>query len=207
MNKTFTYGALTGIAGLALAVPVLAQVPASSSADTSSIPETIERFAPRALTQAQVRQMADRDQTVLDNIDAMTSILKTDLQEKKTALSAAASIVDDDARNEAVKAAHDAFRAAMESAVEANPDLKGMMLFGGGHGMRGGPDGHMKINLAEKLGMTETELKAAVDSGKTIEEIAAEKGVTLPARPEGRGPGMFGERGPKGDRSAPVTQE
>jgi hypothetical protein len=38
-------------------------------------------------------------------------------------------------------------------------------------------------NPAQKLGMTEAELKAAMDSGKTIEQIAEEKGIDLPPRP------------------------
>lgn len=55
----------------------------------------------------------------------------------------------------------------------------------GGHGMfkmKMHGRGHGPDMLLEKLGMTEEEFTAAIDSGKTIEEIAAEKGVELPAK-------------------------
>ena len=42
-----------------------------------------------------------------------------------------------------------------------------------------GPGMRME-NLTEKLGMTEAELKTALEGGKTIQEIATEKGVELP---------------------------
>lgn len=50
--------------------------------------------------------------------------------------------------------------------------------FGGMRGMRGG-DNHEE--LAAALGMTEDELRTAMQGGQTIEEIATEKGVDLQA--------------------------
>ncbi len=51
-----------------------------------------------------------------------------------------------------------------------------------GHGrmaMRGGPGGHLNIveAAAAELGMTADELKAELEAGKTILDVAAEKGV------------------------------
>ena len=58
-------------------------------------------------------------------------------------------------------------------------------------GFRGGPGGRNgKGQIAELLGLTQEELKARLDAGETIEEIAAELGVELPERPEGRGPNV-----------------
>lgn len=60
----------------------------------------------------------------------------------------------------------------------------------GGRGGHGGPDGSGKMGemrgeghaeLAEALGMTAEELQTAIQSGQTLEEIAAEKGVDLQA--------------------------
>jgi hypothetical protein len=85
-------------------------------------------------------------------------------------------------------------RAEIDAAIKANPDLKGAMPFGpmgfgpGGHGRHGGPGMMMRFDLEEKLGMTKEEIKAELDSGKTIEQIAEEHGVTLPARPPFGGP-------------------
>jgi hypothetical protein len=42
----------------------------------------------------------------------------------------------------------------------------------------------MKSKVAEKLGMTVDELQDELDSGKTIREIAEERGVEAPARPQ-----------------------
>jgi len=68
----------------------------------------------------------------------------------------------------------------------------GFGWFGGRGGNHGGMmDGSARQEkLAETLGITTEELQTALAGGQTIEEIAAEKGVTLPARPEG-----FGGRG------------
>jgi len=51
----------------------------------------------------------------------------------------------------------------------------------GGHGGPGEMRGERDGALAEALGMTEAELRTAIQNGQTIEEIAAEKGVDLKA--------------------------
>lgn len=196
MKNKFTLGVIAGMSTLSLAVPVLAQMTSAQMADQATIqtssapadkPFFFEKRAPDT-TQAGVQTMIDHDTKFLANIDAMTALQKTAIQARITALTAAASITDDTQRAEAVKAAHEAYRSAIEAAVTANPDLKAAMNFGG----PGAPGGHGFMmhhgrgpgDLAEKLGMTEDELKAELDGGKTIEDIATEKGVTLPARPE-----------------------
>lgn len=144
-------------------------------------------FFKGAPTQEQVQEMITHTDAMLQNIDAITAATKTALQEHKVALTAAASITDEKQRGEAVRKAHDDMRTSMQKTMtDLGMDGKFMMGFGphGKMGMHGG----MKGKLAEKLGMTEAELKAAIESGKSIEDIAAEKGIELPARPEG---GMF----------------
>lgn len=199
MKKSFLLGATAGATGLALAVPILAQMvsAASSTAGTADILKT--RPVP---TQACVQAMADQDGKFLASVDAMITAQKAATKAHQNALVAAAAITDDTARAEAIKAAQEAFRTAMEAAFNAD-DKKAEMeamktACGDSHffmmgAQMGGPgmkfkmhmDGPMGGKLAEKLGMTEAELKAAIDGGKTIEQIATEKGVTLPARPEG----------------------
>ena len=51
----------------------------------------------------------------------------------------------------------------------------------GGHGEKGEMRGEHQEALAAALGMTTEELQTAIQSGQTIEEIAAEKGVDLQA--------------------------
>ncbi len=186
----FTLGAMAGIATVALAVPFLAQISSAASTGTAA-----KRPVP---TQQQVTDMAAKDAAFLSNIDALVTVEKSAVQAHQTALTAAAAITDDTQRAAAVKAANDAERAAIQAAHTANPNLKSaMMPFGGGRGGPGGPGmmgrGPNQADLASKLGMTETELKAALDSGKTVQELATEKGVTLPAPRkdgEGRGPDL-----------------
>jgi hypothetical protein len=147
--------------------------------------------------------MATRDSLLLKNIDSMVTVLKSATQAHLTALNAAATITDDTQREAAVKKAHEDMRATMEAAIAANPELKGLMPFGGGHG---GMMGHGKGDLAAKLGMTEAELKAAIDGGKTIEQIATEKGITLPARPMGKHVGwMHKDNDTETNDDAPAT--
>lgn len=208
MNKSFTYGAVAGISSLALAIPFLAQI--SSAASTgSSVATTTAKAVRPAPTQACVVALVAKDDAFLANVDTMIAAQKTATQTHRSALNAAASITDDTQRQAAVKAADEAFRTAMKTAMEShmtadktqmealktacgNAGMGGGMHFemgmgmgGPGHGgmmkggMRGNPEG-----LATKLGMTADELKTALKSGKTIEAIAAEKGITLPARPE-----------------------
>ncbi len=192
MNK-FTLGAIAGATSLMIAVPVLAQVSSAATettGTTSSLSATTSanRFGRGPLTQAQVQTLADTDASFLTNVDALVTVLKTAVQNRKTALTAAAAITDETARQTAVKKAMTDFRTAMEAAITANPDLKLGMMHGGpggphGRGHGGKMGGKGPEMLAEKLGMTADELKAALSSGKTIEQIATEKGITLPARP------------------------
>ncbi len=208
MNKSFTYGAVAGISSLALAVPFLAQI--SSAASTgSSVAALTSKAARPAPTQACVVALVAKDDAFLSNVDTMIAAQKTATQTHRNALNAAASITDDTQRQAAVKAADEAFRTAMKTAMDSqmtanktqmealktacgNAGMGGGMHFEMGMGM-GGPGhggmmkGHMRGNpeaLATKFGMTADELKAALDSGKTIEDIAKEKGITLPVRME-----------------------
>lgn len=214
MKKSFIAGAAAGASSLAVAIPLLAQMAGAQSASSAATDVLKTRPVP---SQACVQALATRDASALAQIDTHVAAHKSALQARQSALSAAASITDDTARQEAVKAAHEAFRTAMEASMGSKEDrqadmealktacgdafrgLGGPGMMGkdmGGPGMKGGHHGGksiMKLDLGEKLGMTAEELKAELDAGKTIEDIAAEKGVELPARPEGmmRG-GMMG---------------
>lgn len=209
MNKTFLYGTITGVSALALAVPVFAQV--SSGASSASTTST-DLPAP---SQACILALAEADAKMLATIDAMTAAHKAATQARMEALKSAAAIADDAQRRAAVQKANEDMRAAMEAvrpagADETNPmaavkEECGDTLHGLGGPMfmmkMGGRGHHGPEMLAEKLGMTADELKAALDSGKTIEQIAEENGIELPARPmmkmmkmRGfRGDGMFEE--------------
>ncbi|MDB4978138.1 MAG: hypothetical protein JWM56_324 [Candidatus Peribacteria bacterium] len=176
---------IAGMSTLGLAVPILAQV--SNAASTSSLTgttssTTVQQFTRPVPTQAEVQARATQDQAFLDTIDAMVVIQKKAMQVHKDALTAAAGIADDTARQQAVQAANDAMRTTIQNAITANPALKSAMM--GDHGFGGGHEGFGRGpgDLAAKLGMTAAELKTALDSGKTVEQIATEKGITLPAR-------------------------
>ena len=207
MKNKFTIGVITGMAALVAAVPAIAQISSAATPATTDATATTatndQARAPKAWvvpgsTVASVQEMITRDQDFLANVDASVSLQKTTTQAHLSALQAAASITDDAQREAAVKQAEDARRVAIDAAITANPNLKMGMMFGG-HGGPGGPGGKHggpdMAGLAAKLGMTETELKTAIDGGKTIQQIATEKGVTLPPRPAfgGRGHGPMGE--------------
>ncbi len=193
MKNKFALGAIAGMSTLALAVPAIAQIAgaqtaASSSATGVSDTATIFRPAPKQMT---VEELIARDDAFLANIDTFVALQKSAMMTHRAALAAAASITDTTEQRAAVRAAHEAMRTTIQGAIAANPDFQFMMKPFGGHGGRGGHHGHKgpkMMLLAEKLGMTEAELKAAIDGGKTIEQIAAEKGITLPAHP------AFGEK-------------
>lgn len=197
MKHKFTLGALSGIAIVAVAVPVLAQF--SSAALPAPADDVTSPFARvHVLTQQEVTDMAARDEAYLANVDAFVAVQKEAVSAHVTALRTAAAIADDDQRHTAVREAHEAMRTTIDDAIEANPDLESARYsFGGGrgfgkHGVRG-PGGPHGADLSSKLGMTEDEFRAALDSGKSIEDIAAEKGVTLPGCPfreGGKGMGM-----------------
>lgn len=178
-RKQLTAGVIAGLTSLAIAVPAFAQV-----SGTSTVPTGHEQRSFQTLTAERLAEMIARDQAALNNADAVAALMKSATQAHLAALTAAQSLNTDDARAAAVHAAHEAMRQTIQAAIAANPDLRGAMMphhgKRGGHGDRGGM--HGPGDLAAKLGMTETELKAAIDSGKTIQQIATEKGVTLPAR-------------------------
>ncbi len=198
MKKSFTLGAVSGITALAIGFPLAAQyVGAQEASSTSSAKSTESGFfrGHDPLLQEDVQDMIDHDNAFLLHIDAFIAIQKEAIQNHRIALEAVADLTDETERNDAVRAAHEAMREEIRAAIEANPDLQAAMPFGTmGHGGKGGGrgmrmKGFMHGMLEEKLGMTKEELKAAIDSGKTIEEIAEEKGVELPARPQMRGRG------------------
>jgi hypothetical protein len=203
MKNKFTLGIIAGMSSLALAVPVVAQI-ASAATDTPMTGMTTSADAGRVrpeFKQPTLQEMIDNDTALLGSVDSMVTTLKAATTAHKVALTAAVSLTGT-AQQDAIKKANEDFRTAMKTAMEANPNFKGgMMMFGGPGGKHGGP-GHMKFkaNLAEKLGMTEAELKAALDGGKTIEQIATEKGVTLPTRPM-----MGGKGGHRGMKNAAAT--
>lgn len=201
MKKSFTLGAVSGITALAIGFPIAAQFAGAQGIGQSS---TGSRGSMRwekrtSLSQDDVQDIIDRDNQFLLHIDEFVAIHKEAIQNHRIALQAAADIVDETARNEAVKAAHEAMRKEIEDAIDENDDLKELSMrpFGGpggprgGHGLFGGkgPGGRMgpPQELLDALGMTAEELKAAIDSGKTIDQIAEEKGIELPARPPMRG--------------------
>ncbi len=188
MKNKFTLGVIAGMSSLALAVPIIAQVSSAASAPTES-GATNTAFSPRVIpgsTQQSVQDLIARDNAFLANIDAMVTIQKNVAQTHIAALTAAASITDETQREAAVKTADQAERATVQNAITANAGLKSaMMPFGFGGRGGSGHDGPNSAELAAKLGMTETELKAALAGGKTIQQIATEKGVTLPASPMG----------------------
>lgn len=192
MKHKFTLGIVSGMSILALAVPFLAQV--SSAATSDATTETSFPDCP-AMKLMSIQDRIARDDAFLANVDAMVSIQKSATQTHRDALTAAAALTDETAQQEAVRAADEAYRTMIQDALKANSDLQSVMMpFGGrGRGMHGGMMGRGPDteNLASKLGMTETELKAALEGGKTMHEIATEKGVTLPTPPKdghGRGP-------------------
>lgn len=142
MKKNFTLGAIAGITGMLIAVPLLAQVSsaATATATSSSAAVTGRSFTRPVPTQQQVTDMAARDAAFLKNIDAFVTIQKSAMQAHQTALTAAAAITDDAQRQAAVQKAHEDMRTAIQNAIAANEDLQSAMMPFGHHGF-GGPKG------------------------------------------------------------------
>lgn len=202
MNK-FRLGLITGMSSLVIAVPLIAQV---SSAQSTSDVATAEPPVP---TQACVQAMATLESAHLNNFDAMNAQHKQAMQTRVSALTAAAQIEDDAARQDALKQMREDMKSAMDADKDQVPaDIQSAMdavktacgdtfmprMGGerGDHMFVGKMEGKFPGFLADKLGMTEDELKAALDSGKTIQDIATEKGVDLPMPPKrGHGPMQF----------------
>lgn len=193
MKKTFALGALSGVTALVIGFPLVAQIAGAQSAPGASLSTVEDRqFARPPLTDEAIQDMIKGDQALLDSLDEITSTVRTATQAHKDALTAALTISDQESRGDAVRAAMDARRDALKAIIDAHPDLKGAMPFGGrgpGHGR--GPDPEM---LADKLGMSVDDLKSAIEAGQSIEQIAAEKGVELPARRMMGGHGRMGGR-------------
>jgi len=209
MKYKFILGIVAGASSLALAAPFFVHAASSDVSSSSFVP-----------SQACVQALADSEAARLSSMDSMMELQKSALQAHKNALAAAATIADDTVRKDAVKKANEDFRAAVKAAHDQQPAAvqeamtavqtacggRGMGFTGGfGQRMGGlmekfGERGPKGAAMAERLGMTEDELKAALESGKTIQEIAQEHGVTLPDNPRGPGMGMRGgmrgERGP-----------
>lgn len=211
MKNKFLLGAVAGITSVAIAVPLLAQMSSAASATTTSSTTTSTTgrswfgWKHTIPTQQQVTDMAAHDAAFLKNIDAFVTIQKGALEAHEAALTAAAAITDDTARDAAVKKANQDMRTTIEAAITANPDLKSAMMFGE-HGGPGGHGPHM-ADLATKLGMTEAELKAAIDGGKTIQQIAQEKGITLPTPPMGMMGRGHGHWGPDNDNDGETNDD
>ncbi len=195
MNK-FTLGVVAGMSSLTLAVPLVAQLSfAETVTDSEGI--LVNRRTP---TQECLLAMVSLEDAHLAHFDEMQTTMKQEMQSRRDGLSTVANISDDTARAEALKQMHEDKRAEFEAKeLEIPADVEAaqaavkeacgdtFMFFGKGHGpmmkMMHGPGGRHGV-LLEKLDMTEKELKAALESGKTIEELAEEKGVELPVRAE-----------------------
>lgn len=195
MNKAFTAGALAGVGSLVVAVPLIAQLSFAADDDVSAM---ANHAVP---SQECLLAMVDLEDAHLAHVDEMTAFHTEQMQKHRDALAEIAAISDDTERADALKQMREDMRtnkedmtppedvqAAMDAAKEACGNT---MMFGHGPG-HGGPGMHGMMDegrgpekLAELLGMTTDELRAALDSGTTIEELASQKGVELPARPEG----------------------
>ena len=211
MKKSFTLGAIAGMSAIALAIPVLAQISSAASLTPTS------SAMPTMMKQWTVQDLITRDQKFLANIDAAVTLEKSAVQIHETALTAAAAITDPAAQKTAIQKANSDEKATMDAAITANADLKSaMMPFGGrgpgmgGHGTMGMGQGFGSAALATKLGMTETDLKAALAGGQTIQQIAESKGITLPVRPAFKGEMKhhgFGATTPTTNTTSSVTAQ
>ncbi len=199
MKHRFILGVVAGVSSLALVAPLFVQAASSSPAEISARPVP---------SQACLQAVTAAEEAHLSFMDAMFHARKSALQEHKNALAAAAAIADDAERKDAVQKANVALRTAMQDAhadlPEALQDARdsirdacdgagfGMGLMGDRAGpMKGfGGRGPVGEQLAERLGMTAEELKAAIESGKTIQGIAQEHGITLPDMLRGQGKGI-----------------
>lgn len=218
--KQFSFGALAGGIALAVAVPFLSDI--ASAQSVSSAGPSVRPLA----TQECVQAMASAGGTSLGFFDTMNTARKAAVTARVAALKEAVILTDDAARQAAVAKAGENFRAAMQKAMEeksvamktAHESVQtacggsrgfGLMMGEGRQGMMGKGQGRLHgpnlEMLATKLGITVDQLNAEIKGGKTIEQIAEEHGVTLPAfnkQQKGRG-GLFGGRkGPSGGRSS-----
>lgn len=190
------------MSSLVIAVPLVAQV--SNAQSTGSTTSTATAAIP---SQACVEAMANVENVRLSQFDTMNAKRKQSMQTRASALAAAAKITDDTERQDALKQIREDMKTEMESMKDSVPTeiqtamdavktacgntfMMRMDEFGDRHPMMGKMMDKAPAFIAEKLGMTEDELKAALDSGKTIKDIADEKGIDLPMPPHGAR-GMF----------------
>jgi hypothetical protein len=187
--KKSTLGLIGGASALAVGAPLLLPLMAYAATASSASSAKTARPAP---TQACVQAMAAQDADFLAHIDAMIAAQKAATQAHKDALTAAAALTDDAQRQAAVQKANQAFRTAMDAVrkddkTAADAVRAACGAAGKGGMMEGmhGPNGKMRgpgmDNLAQKLGLTDAQLKEELKAGKTLQQIAQEKGVTLPA--------------------------
>jgi len=208
MNK-FTLGAVTGLGAVALAIPVLATVTSAQSIGSSSSASPTAANKPVPTTQC-VSAIAALEGQQISLMDSEEAARKSALQAHVDALNAAASITDDATRQAAIQKANQDLKTAMQTAQQKNQSTLqtyrqavqtacGTMMHDGSVGggfvrfmdkpMMGKGSGMNKqtmlSNLATKLGITSAELQSELQSGKTIQQIAQEHGVTLPTPPAG----------------------
>jgi hypothetical protein len=194
--NTFRLGIITGMSSVIVAVPFIAQI---TSAQTASSATASAESIP---SQACVTAMADLEETHLAQFDLMNEQRKEGIQTRITALNNAAAISDDTQRKAALDQMHedmktqmgdmkDSIPAEMQTAMDAVKAACGDTFkirfgeFKGDHPVFGAFVEKGAGMLADKLGMTEDELKAALESGKTIRDLAEEKGIDLPMSPRG----------------------
>ena len=185
--KKFTLGVVAGMTSLAIAVPLVVQISSAATAGSSSSTKTMTRTPPT------VSDLIARDNAFLSNVDALITVEKSATQAHLTALMAAQSITDPTQQKAAIQKANQDERTTIQNAITANANLKSAMMpigFGFGEKMGGGMPmrGHGPMNdtaLAAKLGITAAQLQTELQSGKTLQQIATEHGVTLPTPMKG----------------------
>ncbi len=111
--KKIAFGPIIGISSLIL-VPLLAQ--ATSSASNASESSTRQRPTP---SQACIQAQVAKQDLMLANMDATAAARRAAIQARRDALAAAATIVDDAARQAALKKANEDFRTAMKDLMQS----------------------------------------------------------------------------------------
>ncbi|HVW66687.1 MAG TPA: hypothetical protein VHA78_03055 [Candidatus Peribacteraceae bacterium] len=208
MNK-FMLGAVSGLGAVALAIPVLMQVTSAQSVGSSSSSGTTTPATKPIPTTQCISALAALEGQQISLMDGQEAARKSALQAHVDALNAAASITDDTARQAAIQKANQDLRTAMKASVQQNQTslqtyrqavqtacgnamhgevgggFNGFMdkpMMGRGSGMN---KQNMLNTLATKLGITTAQLQSELQSGKTLQQIAQEHGVTIPTRPQG----------------------
>ncbi len=202
--KKYLLRLTAGLASLAVAAPAFAMGP-------WGLNEDVELPTP---SQECVAAMAEVQENRLANFETHMAARKEAMTVHLNGLRNAMTIEDETERAAALKQANENARTIMQNALPSQEERDaqrealqaacgdnaffGMGMMGFGHmGMRG-PGGDFGLrdgtgprleHMAELLNMTEDELQAELDNGKTIPEIAEEQGVELPAPPNDRGMG------------------